>query len=322
MPTDQPEDLKQTPPPESTSTSRLYADAYQQISLFDRTTASAATGDRAVQPTGDRAAGNQPAERPKDQHEEKNPDGSKVLMGKAADGKDHPLKITYTDGRSTEYIYGPDGKVTGMNNIEADGTVKESYKSSDGKHFIDQVSGKTLDGTMSVNRDGTGKFTDAQGNSIEGRTDGRAVWHVKDAQGQEHKLLLNRDGSSVEFKKAADGKEHPTNVRFPDGRETTYEYNKDGKITSVTDWGVGGEAGGQRLLKYTTENGKDWKEAYGRAPEIHGSLTLKDEGLHTFNDAITGNTFVRETDGTIIIKDKTGQDITPQNLRPRARARK
>jgi YD repeat-containing protein len=322
-------DVSEKETPKDTSNPRtlsMYSEAYGAIKLNEP---AAATGDKFT--SADKTTGTM--EVPPDptlakdaappQHVEKNKDGSTVAFEKGPDGKEHPSKITYTDGRSTEYSYDKDGKVIGFRNINADGSVKEDYRSLDGKHFGDAISGKPMEGTLSVNKDGTAKVTFDNGATMESHTDGRAVMTFKDAKGDAHKMLLNADGSSVEYKKGPDGKEHPGVVRRPTGEETTYEYNKDGKLSAVTE-----QLGGKILSRFTSENGKDWKNAYGPG-EIHGELSVSENGEHKFKDADSGNTVTHYSDGHWTAVDKDGHEIKPQpaeqqqqGARPVPRAKK
>lgn len=289
--------------------SRLYEDAY-----------NAGKGEKLALARTD----NTQASDKNDPRVQKNADGSEVEFAKAADGKVHPVRIKYSDGRSTEYSYGADGKVNGMTQKNEGGVETERYV-YDGKAFREVRGLKPpIEGTAVVSDNGTCKLTFGNGATMESRTDGKAVLQFTDQQGTPHKLLMAKDGSSVEMIKAADGKEHPTIVNRADGTQSIYEYDKNGKIVGVAEYSPPLNAQGQRqmLSNFRSTNGKDWTDSVSKQ-EIHGNTELKEDGTHVFKSA-DGYTFTRQASGVARLVDPRGVEVTappqPQDQQQQRRA--
>jgi YD repeat-containing protein len=251
-----------------------------------------------------------------------NPDGSLMEFGMAADGRQHPIRIVYPDGRSTQYGYDRNGRVNEVANRDAQGVVVDHWMDQGGNRFVETRTGAVMEGTISVRQDGTAVFQ-GRGGTIENRTDGSLVTRFQEQDGRPHMLLTRGDGSTVEYVRMDNGRDSITRVRFPNGNETTYDYDRNGRIYQTNDWGPGGPAGGNLLLSFSTRDGQTWQENQGRAPDQIGDLQLTEEGLHVFRNMQDGTTFVRRPDGQITVQDRNGQVVwsQPGTATPRQRRR-
>jgi len=133
--------------------------------------------------------------------------------------------------------------------------------------------------------------------------------------GDKPHVKTKADGSTVEYLKQADGKEHPTKVVHPDGQTTVYTYDQSGKPNSVSEF----KPDGTLDKKYTCNDGKTWTKAQGGAmdpPTLIGSLNVGDDGSHNFTDQF-GTTVTRRSDGSITMKNAYGATVA--DLPPSAR---
>jgi YD repeat-containing protein len=240
-----------------------------------------------------------------------NQDGSQVEIGVAADGKQHPMRIVYPDGRSTQYGYDRSGCVNEVANRDASGVVVDHWMDRGGGRFVETRTNAVMEGQIQVRADGSAIFQ-GRGGTIENRTDGTLLTRFPDRDGVPHTLLTRGDGSTVEFVPGRDGRDHISRVRFPNGNETTYDYDPNGRVYQITDWGPGGAAGGNLLLSFSTRDGQTWREAQGKAPDLVGDLQLTGDGQHVFRNAQDGSVFIRRPDGQITLQDANGQVIWAQ----------
>lgn len=115
--------------------------------------------------------------------------------------------------------------------------------------------------------------------------------------------LSNRDGSSLDLARQADGKEHPVRVTHPDGQMSIYTYDANGP-KSVTEL----SPQGQLQARYERGNG-GWNKAAGAGPDmIPGSLTVTDDGTHRFR-LPDGTITERHADGSTLVKNPGGQVV-------------
>lgn len=119
------------------------------------------------------------------------------------------------------------------------------------------------------------------------------------------RLERRPDGSALEYRRLADGKEHATNITFPDGSRIAYGYDKDGKPNHVREF----DANGKETLDYQLTNGVNWFETQSRGIPLQGRLDIRPDGTHVFKDSVVGNTFVRTPNGAIQLMDSTGKVV-------------
>lgn len=240
-----------------------------------------------------------------------NPDGSMVEIGVGADGRPHPIRIVYADGRSTQYGYDRNGKVNEVVNLDVSGRVADHWVDRGNNCFVETRTNQVLEGVHEMHADGTYLFR-GRGFMIETRTDGSLLTRLPGADGLPHTLLARGDGSVVDFVNGSDGRDYMTRVKFPNGNETTYDYDQYGRVYQVTDWGLGGPLGGNALSSYSTRDGRSWNEAMGRGPVLVGELRLTPDGQHVWRNAQDGTIWIRRPDGQITLTDPNGQVIWQQ----------
>ncbi len=276
-----------------------------------------------------------------------NGDGSSVISEKQADGRNHPTKVVHSDGTTTSYTYDKNGKLNDVVEKDASGRTVSEYKTNDGSAWF-KVSGPNelpaqIFGKLSVDDNGNHTFNDSQfGTKLTRTADGSLK--ITDAGGNTlldkkvvpieqpnkpadtpakpadtpqkpsdtqtsaaDRVQQNPDGSIIEFTRQGDGKAHPTRIVHPDGQTTTYTYDKNGNPNSVVEW-----KDGNKFSEYKTNDGTTWTKAAGDAnlpPQLVGKLSVGDDGAHKFVDSVTGNTFVRNADGSIKLTDRNGMTL-------------
>lgn len=113
------------------------------------------------------------------------------------------------------------------------------------------------------------------------------------------------DGSEVETRKFADGSERVSRVKFPDGKEIRYGFDRQGRVCETRDF----DSQGREILNYRTADGTTWVEQQGRGPQLNGRLEVRADGTHVFSDAATGCQSERKADGSLKVVDASGRVI-------------